>query len=72
MALACACTYALDYPGADASDVSFDDFIPRRTDDERTAGIDGGQKCVAVLQAGLEAQQSLMKFIEEPFEFSSL
>lgn len=61
------CTYALDYSGADASDVSFDGFIPRRADDKSTAGVDGGKECVAVLQAGLEVLESLMKFVEEPF-----
>lgn len=61
------CTYALDYSGPDAGDVSLNDLIPGRADDEGTAGIDGGQKSVAVLEPGLEALEGFVKFTEEPF-----
>lgn len=60
-------TYALDYPGPDAGDVSLDDLIPGCANDESAAGVDGGKKSVAVLEPGLEALEGFVKFIEEPF-----
>lgn len=47
--------------------MSLDDLVPGRTDDEGTARVDGSEEGIAVLQAGLEALQGLMEFVEEPF-----
>jgi hypothetical protein len=46
--------------------MSFDNLVARCAYDEGATGVDGGEKCVAVLETGLEVVEGSVEFIEEP------
>lgn len=59
--------YALDYPRPLAGDMALDYLIAWRAHNECATRLDGREKGVAVLKAGLEGLQSFVKLVEEPF-----